>query len=81
MRGVVSKKALRVKGLLNFCVPMSGVADDLVQCLDTLREPDHTVKDFEIEVFKWALECKFCIFSNECFVTIHKIDRKGVRGV
>lgn len=58
VRTVVSKKMLKMKEVLDFCTDMDKVADDFISHLNSLRDQQNEIVDFEKQLFKWSMECK-----------------------
>ena len=59
-RTAVSKHLLKQEAVAVFCQPINTVADDFVQRLQQIRDSQGEVQDLELELFKWAMECKSC---------------------
>lgn len=49
---------LKLKDVLDFCVPMNEVGDDFVTHLSNARQQNDEIVGLEKELFKWAFECK-----------------------
>lgn len=49
---------LKMKEVLDFCADMDKVADDFISHLNSLRDQQNEIVDFEKQLFKWSMECK-----------------------
>ncbi|KAL4236526.1 hypothetical protein ACF0H5_004911 [Mactra antiquata] len=56
LRTVTAPKMLKMKDVLDFCVPMNEVGDDFVTHLTTTRQANDEIVGLEKELFKWAFE-------------------------
>ena len=65
-RAVLNKKMLLPKEVLNYLEPMEEVATDFVSRLHNVRCSDGRIKNIEMEIFMWALECEY-----SCNETLH----------
>ena len=52
------------KEVQQYSSAMNGVSADFVNRLQNIADSDSEVKNLEMELFKWAMECKLVIFPN-----------------
>ena len=61
MRSAISKGILKPNALVSHVPSMHQVVLDFIDKMKMSRRQDGVVADFETEIYKWAMECKYWI--------------------
>ena len=68
LRRALAPKMLRPKDIRDNLENFNDVTRDAVEHMVAIRREDDVIPDLEIELAKWATECKFCITEvPSCF--------------
>ena len=59
-RSALGKRISRPAEISRYIVEMNDVITNLVGKMRLTRQPDMVVPNLDEELFKWAMECKYC---------------------